>query len=118
MDTSYFQSCAQLVDELDLIISQSRTKTGRNGKLLVLDRTRKNGPKSVQFIQKKVQLLAAMKNHFIEPRNKSLRISALLIFCHQSGFSLVTYKNKTHVRSCFTIRTAGFDLVVNSDDLI
>jgi hypothetical protein len=116
MDTSYFRNCALLIDEVDLIISKSRTKTGKNGKALVLSRTRKNGPKSVQFNLKKIQLLAALKEHFIEPRTKSLRMSALLIFCHQAGLDLVTYENKTHIRAGFTVRTAGFDLVVSSDD--
>lgn len=115
MDTSYFYKCAEMIDDLDYVISKSRTKTGRNGKLLVLSRARKTGPRNELFLFKKNQLLATMKSMFIEPINKSLRISALMIFCHQNGLELITYSNKTHIRACFTVRTPGFDLLVDSD---
>lgn len=115
MDKSYFNKCARMIDDLDLVIANSRTQTGRNGKLLVLSSDKQTGPKSARFIKQKLQLLATLREHFIEPVNKSLRISALLSFCHQSGLTLVTYKNKTHVRSSFVVRTAGFDLVVDTD---
>lgn len=116
MDTSQFFKCAELIDDLDYVISKSRTKTGRNGKLLLLSRNRKTGPRSALFLQKKIYLLATLKHIFIEPKTKSLRMSALLIFCHESGLDLAAYQNKTHIRACFTVRTPNFDLIVTSDD--
>lgn len=116
MDKIQFHQCAEMVDEVDLLISKSRTKTGSNGKPLILSCKRKTGPRSELFLQKKLQLLATMRALFIEPRIKSLRISALLVFCHEHGFTLATYQNKTHIRASFTVRTPGFDLVVASDD--
>lgn len=115
MDTSRFITCAELIDDLDVVIAKSRTKTGRNGKLLVLSRAKKTGPRSEEFLFKKQYLLATMRDTFIEPINKSLRISALLIFCHQSGWELFTYSNRTHIHASFTVRTPGFDLIVTSD---
>lgn len=114
MDTSHFNLCAEMVDDLDLVIANSRTKTGRNGKLLVLSTARKTGPRNAAFVLKKNQLLATMRSMFIETSNKSLRFSALLIFCHRSGLTLVKYSNKTHVSASFTIRTPNFDLCVTS----
>lgn len=106
--------CMELVDEVDLLIANSRTKTGRNGKLLVLSQKRKNGPKSLLFSQKKIQLLRALKEAFIEPRTKSLKMSALLLFCHDAGLAVVTYKCRPYQGASFTVRTPGFDIAVES----
>lgn len=114
MDTDQFHACAKMIDEVDLLIAKSRTKTGRNGKILTLSNKRQTGPRSQLFLFKKRHLLATLRSLFIEASVSSLKFSALSLFCYQCGLKLLSYTNKTHVESTFTIRTPNFDLVVTS----
>jgi hypothetical protein len=114
MDAAYRQ-CARLIDEFDMFVSQS-TVVSQDGNRLVLSRNRNKAGQTVAFNQKKGQLLEAMKNTFIEPQTKAVRLSALLTFCHETGLELVTHHSTPHIRACALVRAPGFDIVVEMTD--
>lgn len=110
-----FRQCARLIDEVDVLVSESTT-VSKDGNRLVLSRTRnKEGRQSVTFNQKKGQLLEAMKNTFIEPQTKAVRISKLITFCHETGLELVTHHHTPRIRACALVRAPGFDIVFSDD---
>lgn len=113
MNKTQYRICAELIDEIDELIIKSRRRNKKYNQL-VLSTERVSGPKSDLFKQKKIQLLQQLSETFIEPKTKSLRFSALLIFCHESGLKLVTQKCRPYSAASFTVRTPGFDLVVKS----
>lgn len=111
-----FRRCARLIDDVDSIVSESTT-VAKDGNRLVLSRSRtKDGQQSVQFNQKKGQLLEAMRETFIEQQTKAVRLSQLLIFCHQTGLELVTHHSTPHIRACALVRAPGFDIVVDMQE--
>ncbi len=110
-----FRKCARMIDEVDELVSNSTTVPA-DGNRLVLSRNRnKDGQQSVAFNKKKGQLLEAMKDTFIEPTTKGVRLSSLLIFCHQNGLELVTHHSTPHIRACALVRAPGFDIVIEHE---
>jgi hypothetical protein len=103
-----------MIDEVDILVSESTTVV-TDGNRLVLSRNRnKDGQQSVNFNKKKGQLLEAMRDTFIEPATKAVRLSQLLIFCHQNGLELVTHHSTPHIRACALVRAPGFDIVIET----
>lgn len=110
-----FRRCARMIDEVDDLVSNVSFVTA-GGNRLVLSRNRnKDGQQSVTFNKKKVQLLEAMRETFIEPATKAVRLSQLLIFCHQNGLELVTHHSTPHIRACALVRAPGFDIVIECE---
>lgn len=109
MNTTY-KRCAELIDAVDEIVASS-TVVEENGVRLVLSRNRTRGSDPVQFNRTKGQLLEELKNTFIEPISKSVRLSQLIMFCHSSGLELVTHHVTPHIRASALVRTPSFDIV-------
>lgn len=110
MDDSH-RRCASLIDDIDLLVDEESGHGVGNARL-VLSAKRVDGPKSYKFNTKKAQLLREMREAFIEPVSKSIRMSQLLTFCHQNGLELVTHHSTINVRACVLIRTPAFDIIV------
>ncbi|BAW19107.1 hypothetical protein [Ralstonia phage RP31] len=107
-----FKRCIDLIDEVDILVSESAT-VAMDGNRLVLSRSRtKDGHQSVQFNRKKSQLLGEMRETFIEPATKAVKLSQLITFCHQTGLELVTHHVTPNVRACALVRAPSFDIVI------
>lgn len=106
--------CIQLIDEMDSELAVVCGPCKYSCKPLIASSEKKECLESVQFSQKKVNLMAAMRDAFIDPTTKALKMSALLTFCHNTGLQLLRQHCEPHVKTSFTVRISSFDLAVES----
>ena len=106
--------CIQLIDEMDSHLAGLCGQCNYSCSPVAVSSDRKECLESVQFSQKKVNLMEAMRDAFIDPATKALKMSALLTFCHKTGLQLLRQSCNPHVKTSFTVRIASFDLAVES----
>lgn len=106
--------CIELIDEMDFHLAALCGQCNYSCNPVVVSSDRKECLESVQFSQKKVHLMEAMRDAFIEPVTKALKMSALLTFCHKTGVQLLKQSCEPHVKTSFTVRIFSFDLSVES----
>lgn len=106
--------CIQLIDEMDSELAVVCGPCRYSCKPLIASSEKKECLENIQFLQKKVHLMEAMRDAFIEPVTKALKMSALLTFCHQTGVELVRQNCEPYVKTSFTVRISSFDLSVES----
>ena len=106
--------CIQLIDEMDSELAVVCGPCKYSCKPLIASSEKKECLESVQFLQKKVHLMEAMRDAFIEPTTKALKMSALLLFCHNTGLELVRQHCEPYIKTSFTVRIFTFDLAVES----
>lgn len=102
--------CAALIDKIDEIFAN--TLTGTSYQRPVLSASRDAGLRNANQQSLKNRLLTEMRECFVEKNVCSLRLSTILLFCHNHGFKLVTHYIKKNERASFFIRTNSFDLIV------
>lgn len=111
MDDSQKQCCLDLIDELDGILAEYHTATGVRA-VPVVSETRDTGITDPDYLVVKNKLMGAMKSTFIDKTSCSLRLSELLMFCHDAGLEFSTQHVTKGKRVYFSIRTPGYDLIV------
>lgn len=108
-----WQHLTKLIDEVDEALTNSHS-VNKIGERLILS-TAPQKARASSLSQKKILLLQQMSEAFIESQTKSVRLSALLTFCYESGLELVTHSVVPHTSASFIVRTPGFDIVVNNE---
>lgn len=106
--------CIQLIDEMDSELTAKCGQCNYSCEPTVVAREVKECLQGIQFSTKKVHLMEAMRDAFIEPVTKALKMSALLLFCHRTGLELIRQDCQPYVRTSFTVRVFSFDLAVES----
>lgn len=106
--------CIQLIDEMDSELAGVCGQCSYKCDPTIVAREVKECLQSVQFSKKKVHLMEAMRDAFIEPVTKALKMSALLLFCHKTGLELLRQDCQPYVKTSFTVRVFSFDLAVES----
>lgn len=106
--------CIQLIDDMDSHLTDVCGQCNYSCKPVVVSNDKQECLGNIQFSQKKASLMEAMRDAFIEPTTKALRMSALLTFCHKTGLQLLRQSCEPHVKTSFTVRISSFDLSVES----
>lgn len=106
--------CMRLIDELDLKLSDVCGQCIHGCNDLIVSNEGKECLQNVQFMRKKLHLMEAMRDAFIDPTTKALKMSALLTFCHKGGLELLRQECDPYVKTSFTVRIFSFDLTVES----
>ena len=106
--------CIRLIDEMDSHLAGLCGQCNYSCNPVAVPSGGKECLESVQFSRNKVNLTEAMRDAFIDPATKALKMSALLAFCHKTGLQLLRQRCEPHVKTSFTVRIASFDLAVES----
>lgn len=106
--------CIQLIDDMDSHLAGLCGQCNHSCNPATVFSDGKECLENVQFSQKKVNLMGAMRDAFIDPTTKALKMSALLTFCHKTGLQLLRQHCEPHVKTSFTVRISSFDLSVES----
>lgn len=109
-----WQHLTKLIDEVDEALANSHS-ANKIGERLIVSTAPRSVPRVASLSQKKILLLQQMSEAFIEPQSKSVRLSALLTFCYESGLELVTHNVVPYTNASFIVRTPGFDIVVTNE---
>ena len=106
--------CIELMDGMDSELTNTCAQCNYSCKPTVVSQAGKECLQDIRFLQKKVHLMEAMRDAFIEPVTKALKMSALLTFCHKTGLELLRQDCQPYVKTSFTVRVFSFDLAVES----
>ncbi len=106
--------CIQLIDDMDSHLTDVCGQCNYRCNPVAVPSGGMECLENIQFSQKKVNLMEAMRDAFIDPATKALKMSALLTFCHKTGLQLLRQHCEPHVKTSFTVRIASFDLAVES----